>query len=204
MRSLIKIAAGTLALAAALLGQAEAALLYAPLNPGFQLLHIRLDSPTLAPLPHTRFCLDYPMECLKPPIVFRSGRVPLTPKRLLELVTVNATVNSAIRPEAHRNGVADERWRLAPPVGQCHDYAVTKRHELIARGWPAQSLLLAEVVTMWGEHHLVLVVRTKTVDLVIDNLTTEIRSWAGTNYRWVRIQTVKNPVLWAKVRERSA
>ena len=52
---------------------------------------------------------------------------------------------------------------------------MTKRHELMARGWPARSLLLAEVVTNWGEHHLVLVVRTRTADLVLDNLDADIK-----------------------------
>jgi predicted transglutaminase-like cysteine proteinase len=45
-----------------------------------------------------------------------------------------------------------------PSSGDCNDYAVTRRHDLIARGWPARSLLLAEVITSWGEHHLVVVV----------------------------------------------
>jgi predicted transglutaminase-like cysteine proteinase len=41
----------------------------------------------------------------------------------------------------------------------------------------------------WGEHHLVLVVQTSAGDLVLDNMTTEIRPWARAPYQWVRIQT---------------
>ena len=42
-------------------------------------------------------------------------------------------------------------------------------------GWPSRALLLAEVVTRWGEHHLVLVVRTRTGDFVADNLYPGVR-----------------------------
>jgi predicted transglutaminase-like cysteine proteinase len=87
--------------------------------------------------------------------MFRGGRVKLTAEHFQELIRVNAQVNSAIRPEPNELGVASERWLIAPACGGCNDYAVTKRHELIARGWPARSLLLAEVVTTWGQHHLV-------------------------------------------------
>jgi hypothetical protein len=88
---------------------------------------------------------------------------------------------------------------ISPASGDCNDYAVTKRHELIKRGWPGQSLLLAEVVTRWGEHHLVLVVRTEGADLVLDSLSPQIRAWSTTGYRWVRIQSPENPVYWASV-----
>jgi predicted transglutaminase-like cysteine proteinase len=89
---------------------------------------------------------------------------------------------------------------VAPKTGDCNDYAVTKRHALLARGWAARSLLLAEVVTNWGEHHLVLVVRTRDADLVLDNLTPDIRNWSKTNYEWVRIQSPVNPQFWSSVR----
>ncbi len=41
--------------------------------------------------------------------------------------------------------------------GNCHDYAVTKRHELIRQGWPAASLRLAVAYTPSGIGHLVVV-----------------------------------------------
>jgi predicted transglutaminase-like cysteine proteinase len=59
---------------------------------------------------------------------------------------------------------------------------------LMTRGWPARALLLSEVVTGGGEHHLVLVVRTRDADLVLDNMTGKIVPWFETPYRWVRIQ----------------
>jgi predicted transglutaminase-like cysteine proteinase len=77
--------------------------------------------------------------------------------------------------------------------------AVTKRHELLDRGWPARALLLSEVVSRRGEHHLVLVVRTKSGDLVLDNMTAQIKPWSRAPYRWVRIQLPTDNRLWATI-----
>jgi hypothetical protein len=64
---------------------------------------------------------------------------------------------------------------IAPKTGNCNDYAVTKRHELLSRGWPSRALLLAEVIVPSGERHLVVVVRVKQGDFVIDNRNADIR-----------------------------
>jgi predicted transglutaminase-like cysteine proteinase len=124
----------------------------------------------------------------------------LAPEDWDELVAVNARVNRNIAPERNNDGSAGKKWALAPEAGDCNDYAVTKRHELLARGWPSSSLLLAEVVTPWEEHHLVLVVRTREDDYVLDNLFEGIRVWSDTSYQWVRIQSPKNPRFWSAVR----
>ena len=124
--------------------------------------------------------------------------------RWAELTAVNTQVNRAIRPERNLLGVAGEEWLIAPKAGDCNDYAVTKRHELLARGWPSRALLLAEVVVPSGEHHLVVVVRVKDGDFVIDNLNANIRPWNKTQYRWVRIQTPSDPTVWATVGKVSA
>jgi predicted transglutaminase-like cysteine proteinase len=90
---------------------------------------------------------------------------------------------------------------IAPPAGDCKDYAITKRHKLLARGWPSRALLLAEVVVPSGEHHLILVVRLAESDVVLDNLTPNIRTVAMTyrRYQWVRIEMPQNPKFWARV-----
>jgi predicted transglutaminase-like cysteine proteinase len=96
-------------------------------------------------------------------------------------------------PERNSEGLAGEKWLIGPSSGDCNDYAVTKRSELLDRGWPTRALLLSEVVTSWGEHHLVLVVRTSAGDLVLGNMASEIRLWTRAPYQRVRIQTPKNP-----------
>jgi predicted transglutaminase-like cysteine proteinase len=165
---------------------------------------IRFDAPVLAPLAHVRFCLDYPEDCKVHHVIFHGGRLPLTKKRWAELVAINAEVNRAIVPEENLAGLAGERWVISPEEGDCGDYAVTKRHELLMLGWPERALLLSEVVTPWGEHHLVVVVRTREGDFVIDNLNPNIRPWFQTPYQWVRIQSPTNPNYWSTLAEESA
>lgn len=177
---------------------APAAFFSLPRAVGLQL--IRLELPALAPIAYSRFCLQYPDDCQVRRMVFRRPRpVVLTPARFRDLIEVNYDVNRAITPRADEGSVVDERWRISPQTGACHDFAVTKRHELLARGWASRSLLLAEVVVPWGEHHLVLVVRTDQGDFVLDNLTGGIKAWSSTPYRWVRIQSPDDPNNWMTV-----
>ncbi len=166
--------------------------------------YIKFDAPTLPPMAFTMFCLKYAGECKPHRMVFRGGRLKLTAERWADLKEVNHSVNTGIRPQANLEGLAGEKWLLHPASGDCNDYAVTKRHELIARGWPARAVLLSEVVTTWGEHHLVVVVRTFSGDLVLDNLTQNITPWSRKPYRWVRIQMPKNPNYWASLGDRNA
>ena len=168
---------------------------------GIQL--IRFDAPTLAPMAFTQFCLKYPSDCRSERLLFGDDRIELNEMRRAELENINRTVNSSIRPERNLDGLAGEKWLLSPVRGDCNDYAVTKRHQLIVRGWPARTVLLSEVVTASGEHHLVTVVRTTGGDLVLDNLTGQIMPWSRTRYRWLRIQTPKNPHYWASISEQN-
>jgi predicted transglutaminase-like cysteine proteinase len=166
--------------------------------------HISFDTPTLAPMAFTLFCLHYSDQCRPHGLMFRGGPVQLTEQRMADLKKVNDHVNASILPERNNEGLAGERWVIAPANGDCNDYAVTKRAELLDRGWPARVLLLSEVVTSWGEHHLVLVVRTRSGDLVLDNMTHAVRLWAKAPYQWVRMQTPQNPSYWATIAERRA
>jgi predicted transglutaminase-like cysteine proteinase len=160
---------------------------------------IRFDVPTLPPMAFTQFCLKYRNECKPQRMLFRGGRLKATDQRLAELDRINRAVNSSILPERNEEGLAGEKWLLGPALGDCNDYAVTKRHQLTADGWPARDVLLSEVVTGSGEHHLVVVVRTSEGDLVLDNLTDRIMPWFRKPYRWVRIQTPENPNYWASI-----
>lgn len=167
---------------------------------GIQL--IGFDQPTLPPMAFTQFCLRYARECKPQRMLFRGGRLKATDQRLAALDRINRTVNSSILPERNTQGLAGEKWVLGPALGDCNDYAVTKRHQLRADGWPARAVLLSEVETASGEHHLVVVVRTSDGDLVLDNLTDRIMPWFNKPYRWVRIQTPENPNYWASISNR--
>jgi predicted transglutaminase-like cysteine proteinase len=158
--------------------------------------HIQLANPVLAPFAYARHCVKYPDECRVRRMAFRGGKLALTERRWAELTAVNAEVNRSIKPQRNPLGVVAEEWLIAPRAGHCGDYAVTKRHELLARGWPSRAVLLAEVILPSGQHHLVLVARTKEADFVLDNLNANIPPWNKTQYRWVRMQTPSNPSAW--------
>lgn len=105
---------------------------------------------------------------------------------------INRAVNHAIdaSPSAP---VAGEPWQLWPKVGHCHDYAVTKREELMARGYSAGELLLAIVQLPDGEYHMVLVVEGIGM---LDSLTEVI---GPMRYRVVQMQSRDDPDDWISV-----
>jgi predicted transglutaminase-like cysteine proteinase len=160
----------------------------------------------LPPIGHSRFCLRYPEDCKAHANDFRHRNIVLTPERWNELNSINRDVNRGIVPVVTSGNGATEEWVISPATGDCKAYAVTKRHELLARGWSSRALLLSEVELSSGEHHLVLVVRAKDADLVLDNLNDKIRLVAMTydRYHWVRIQSPQNPKFWMQVRSRDA
>jgi predicted transglutaminase-like cysteine proteinase len=152
------------------------------------------DSNALPPFGHTFFCLRYPRDCAKADSTLA---LPASIEgRWRGINRVNSSVNTAIAP---RSDPIRWHWRIAPSAGDCNDYAVTKRHELLRAGWSSSSLLLAEVTLVsTGEHHLVLIVTTPEADWVLDNLKTVIVRLAATRYEyaWVRIESADNPRFW--------
>lgn len=159
--------------------------------------------PVLAPFAHTQFCLRYPDDCKKTNEMDAIKMVPLTPARRAELDEVNTDVNRSIVSQVQHEPVAKEQWLIAPAFGDCNDYAVTKRHELLAKRWPSHALLLAEVALPSGAHHLLLIVRTSEGDLVLDSLKPMVRTVAkaAADYKWVRMESDHNPEFWNKVGE---
>lgn len=156
-------------------------------------------APVLAPFQHVRFCLRYPADCKSDST--QPDRVELS-EQTSELVNrVNRSVNAAITPTLKTYGTnIEDRWTIAPSRGDCNDYAVTKRHELIAQGLPGRVLRLSVVKTASGIGHLVLVIATTKGDLVLDNLTDAIRPWQRTGYEWLKIQSAADARFWSAVK----
>jgi predicted transglutaminase-like cysteine proteinase len=91
-------------------------------------------------------------------------------------------------------------WTIAPRTGDCNDYAVTKRHQLIRSRLPARALRLAVVKTKSGSGHLVLLVAMTKGDLMLDNLTDAIVPWQSTDYQWMKIQSASDARSWYEVK----
>jgi predicted transglutaminase-like cysteine proteinase len=169
-----------------------------------QFTQISFDQPAFQPLAHTLFCLREPDECRVRRMAFRPRAFALTQERWQDLVSVNRGVNRAIAPRAYKPAALRDTWSVEPKSGDCNDYAVTKRHRLLALGWPSRALLLAVVRTPRGEGHLVLVVRTSKGDVVLDNLRSDIAPWTRMGYDWLQIQSPRNPQYWSLIKKQTA
>lgn len=156
-------------------------------------------SPSLAPFQHVRFCLRYPADCRSNPA--EDERIDLTRENSELLERVNRLVNANIIPaQKSSGGDLQEVWAIAPYTGDCNDYAVTKRHELLQSGLPARALRLAVVRTPSGSGHLVLFVATTKGDLVLDSLVETIVPWQSTDYQWMKIQSASDARAWYHVK----
>jgi predicted transglutaminase-like cysteine proteinase len=116
------------------------------------------------------------------------------------LCDVNDDVNEKISPKLD---APEQDWNIWPRsgYGDCTDYTVTKRAELMSKGLPSSSLLIAEVVTPEEEPHAILVVRTVGGDYVLDNRDPMIYLWNEVGYWYVKMQTPENPNFWKSVDE---
>lgn len=145
----------------------------------------------------------YPFCSKEPRLCSTTGGtklVKLTPRRQAELASVNSSVNSRIgeRSDVASTGQADI-WRVPTKVGDCEDFAILKKSELLKRGWPASALLLT-VATLGGEGHTVLTVRTDKGDLVMDNRSSAVRDWSRSPYRYFARQSQSEYGKWTRIR----
>jgi predicted transglutaminase-like cysteine proteinase len=129
-----------------------------------------------------------------------NGAVVLSTALAEQLVSTNSSVNRGMRSVADRiqHGVGDV-WTVGGSVGDCEDFALTKKMRLLRAGWPSTALLLATAMTQSGQPHAVLVVRTDNGDFILDNLTDRIRGW---NQSGLRLRTVQSPTdvwVWHRV-----
>ncbi len=141
-----------------------------------------------APLGFTIMCIKHPAECRGG----GAGQVTATEEVVTTLQRVNAQVNRSIRPRA--DGKVDV-WTVGARSGDCEDYVLAKRRQLINAGLPPSALRIAFVKTRGGEEHAILVVNTSRGKLVLDNLTGSIKPLSQTGYRLVSMQTA-DPKRW--------
>ena len=120
-----------------------------------------------------------------PPMSYTMFKLSPKPDQTHTLTIINHLVNNGIDPQQGTSDLSDP-WQIAPRVGWCHDYAVTKQWLLAALGISSQ---LCECIAPDGEHHMVLIVG----DVVLDNLTEAI---GPMRYEGVRMQSKDNPDIW--------
>lgn len=114
---------------------------------------------------------------------------------------VNRAVNGRVREvsDLAQYRLA-EVWALPTAKGgDCEDFALLKKLELIKRGVAPGRLLIATALTEENEAHAVLILRTGQGDLVLDNRTRAIKPWQDTGYSFLRMQNPKSKNRWQMV-----
>jgi predicted transglutaminase-like cysteine proteinase len=149
-----------------------------------------------APSGAAHLCTTYDWACA------RTGQRMLIGQNALEVISaINLRANRSIRSisDMQQYRVA-ERWALPTARGgDCEDYAIYKKAALIKAGFPPDQLLIATVLDRKRQSHAVLVVRTGTQDLILDNLTNRIVTWDKTGYTFLRLQDPQQPSRWVSV-----
>jgi predicted transglutaminase-like cysteine proteinase len=164
---------------------------------------MRVYGPTYPPFGFVKFCERDTRECRQGPL--EESRLQSTGQRLTELKEINLHVNRLIEPATDLEVYGqNEYWTIPTTKGDCEDYALLKRHLLMARGWPASALLMTVVRDEKGEGHAVLTARTAQGDLILDNKTDEIRFWNKTPYGFVMRQSYIDPKVWVSLDARDA
>jgi predicted transglutaminase-like cysteine proteinase len=139
-------------------------------------------------------------ETISPPIGFpaacqryawlcanRAGRSSLT---VAEIRALNTRVNRSIAAaDDSANYGRSDHW-VVPKNGRgdCEDYALAKYEALVENGFPSRNLSLAVVLDRSNRNHVVLLVRTKKGDLVLDNLTNRVSLWSRSGYTFLAKQ----------------
>jgi len=159
---------------------------------------------TSQPIGHYEFCRINPAECS---IRTRNA----TPEHITgalwkTIVSVNLQVNRAVTPMNDFDIYGkDEVWAYPDNgVGDCEDYVLEKRRQLIGKGLSVANLLITVVRKPDGEGHAVLTIRTNRGDFILDNLTDTVRQWDETGYRFLKRQASDHTGHWVTIREGQA
>jgi len=149
-----------------------------------------------APSGAQTICRDYAWACAQSAALAKPSE-----DSLRRISAVNAQVNRSVRAvdDDRQYGVA-EHWALPTSIGgDCEDFALLKKRELVSLGIDPRRLLIATVLDRQRNPHAVLVFRSDEGDLVLDNLTDKIRNWRETHYVFLQMQDPNRPTGWVNV-----
>lgn len=153
---------------------------------------------TSQPIGHYEFCQQAPGECR--PTGRNVAPDRLTEKTWKKMVEVNARVNATIAPRTdYEMWGREEVWSYPVKYGDCEDYVLLKRHELIAAGFRPSNLLITVVLQPNGDGHAVLTARTDQGDFVLDNLVGKVLDWRDTRYRYLKRQSTADAGKWVDI-----
>ncbi|MFZ2101767.1 MAG: transglutaminase-like cysteine peptidase [Oricola sp.] len=159
---------------------------------------MKIGRVTSQPIGHYEFCQQVPAEC-------RANGSDTTADKLTQaswkaLLEINARVNTMIAPRTDiEMWGREEIWSYPVKFGDCEDYVLLKRHELIEAGFKPGNLLITVVMQPNGDGHAVLTVRTDHGDFILDNLVGAVLDWRDTRYRYLKRQSTANAGKWVDI-----
>lgn len=156
---------------------------------------------TTQPIGHYELCRRLPTECAQKTAT--QAPTELTRKLWAAIVEVNNAVNAAVTPRTDMEVWGQEEVWSYPDgdVGDCEDYALEKRRQLMALGVPAGDLLMTVVRQPNGEGHAVLTVRTTLGEFILDNLEPRVLAWTDTDYTYLKRQSERNSGVWISIND---
>ncbi len=174
----------------------EVAAIHPERSAGHPAAFMRVYGSAEPPRGFVQFCQENPGECTANSSI--ETRLVASSQRLRELEELNRRVNKLVAPETDIDHYGiNEYWTLPTDgKGDCEDYALLKRHELMRLGWPSSSLLMTVVMDERFEGHAVLTVRTAAGDFILDNKINEVLLSSNTSYQYLQRQSYSNPQVW--------
>lgn len=143
-----------------------------------------------------QLCYQYTWACA------HKAAVTMSSYQEMKLVKqINRRVNASTRAVTDQYQYKTrELWALPTSLGgDCEDFALLKKRDLIEAGIDPRKLLIATVLDTRRNSHAVLVYRSSQGDLVLDNLTNKIKPWKATRYLFLRMQDPNEPRRWVGV-----
>lgn len=170
------------------------------MSAAFASANMRTTGTTTQPIGHYEFCKATPSECKR----LSRGIAPhsLTRESWAKIVDINNAVNTQVRPLTDMQIWGQvEVWSYPTSVGDCEDYVLLKRHQLMKAGFELNNLLVTVVKQPNGDGHAVLTVRTDRGDFILDNLVGRINEWRDTPYEYLKRQSSEHAGRWVTIED---
>jgi len=164
-------------------------------------IYMQTGGRTTQPVGHYEFCQRLPEECRQ--MTPARAPVKLTRKLWATIVAINNAVNTSIEPRTDMEIWGREEVGSYPEngVGDCEDYVLEKRRQLMRAGVPAGDLLVTVVRQPNGDGHAVLTVRTSLGEFILDNLEPRVLAWTDTEYTYLKRQSTRNSGVWVTIND---
>ena len=153
---------------------------------------------TSIPIGAYQYCVRYQERCK---YAVKSRKLKLTRENWKQLVETNVSINAAVRPVTDMDfyGV-EEFWEIPTKAGDCEDYVLAKKVNLVKAGIPAGAMRVTVVFDENDGGHAVLTVVTDRGDYILDNNTDKVLPWQEAELTYIKRQLPGNLLHWESLR----